>query len=247
MHRFVRHDLMSTDPKRAAPFYAELFGWTTKDVQVPMMGGFTVTRLLLGDRVLGAIMPFDPKHGVPSHWMGYVEVADVDACCKRVPELGGVVGMPPTTIPPGRFAILTDPGKGWLSPFAPKEPPPVFDRGTVGAFSWHELHTTDAAAARRFYEGLFGWTSRDTPMPGGTYTVFDDERGEVGGMMTLREGSSHGPQWLPYVRVEDAARAADRAAKLGAKVPQPPREIEGGVRVVAIDPTGAALVLYSGA
>lgn len=36
-----------------------------------------------------------------------------------------------------------------------------------GTFSWVDLATTDAAAAKTFYVGLFGWELEDTEADGG--------------------------------------------------------------------------------
>ena len=42
-----------------------------------------------------------------------------------------------------------------------------------GTFSWIDLGTVDAGAAKAFYMGLFGWQAVDTPMgDAGTYTMF---------------------------------------------------------------------------
>ena len=42
-----------------------------------------------------------------------------------------------------------------------------------GSFCWFELATTDQAAAKKFYAGLFGWTANDVPMGShGFYTMF---------------------------------------------------------------------------
>ena len=47
---------------------------------------------------------------VPSHWMAYITVNDVDAVVKKVPELGGEVMHGPMDIPQvGRFCIIKDP------------------------------------------------------------------------------------------------------------------------------------------
>ena len=36
-----------------------------------------------------------------------------------------------------------------------------------GTFSWSELVTSDAAAAKRFYTSVFGWEYDDMPIPDG--------------------------------------------------------------------------------
>jgi predicted enzyme related to lactoylglutathione lyase len=39
----------------------------------------------------------------------YFAVADCDAAAARAEELGGQVRVPPTDVPPGRFAVADDP------------------------------------------------------------------------------------------------------------------------------------------
>jgi predicted enzyme related to lactoylglutathione lyase len=36
-----------------------------------------------------------------------------------------------------------------------------------GEFCWADLGTTNTAAAKKFYRGIFGWTAKDLPMGGG--------------------------------------------------------------------------------
>ena len=51
-----------------------------------------------------------------------------------------------------------------------------------GRFCWHELVTTDVAAAMKFYTGLFGWSVIENPMPGGgTYRMMRHGDVMVGG------------------------------------------------------------------
>src|SRR5688500_1654713 len=90
--RFVWHDLMTTDVKGALAFYTELFGWKTREVEMGGAGPYTMIKA--GDRDIGGIVRLDPKHGVPTHWMAYCTVLDVDAAAKRAAELGGKVSVP---------------------------------------------------------------------------------------------------------------------------------------------------------
>lgn len=49
-------------------------------------------------------------------------------------------------------------------------------------FTYLELHSTDAARAKSFYAELFGWKTKDTPVPGnGTYTEIDTQEGPAPG------------------------------------------------------------------
>jgi predicted enzyme related to lactoylglutathione lyase len=110
-----------------------------------------------------------------------------------------------------------------------------------GAFSWCELMTTNAAAARDFYAKLFGWETEEMPMPGMTYTVVKAGGKGIGGIMAIpKEAQGMPPAWCVYVTDVDAtARAAEQ---LGGKVIMPPRDIPDVGRFCVIqDPQGAVI------
>jgi predicted enzyme related to lactoylglutathione lyase len=181
--RFIRHDLMSADAPAAARFYGDLFGWVTTDVSVM---GSTVVRLSLGERVLGAVMPFNMGPAFPSHWVPYVHVESVEECCRRISALGGDVCIGATEIPPGRFAVVNDPQKAIFSPFTPKVAPPAVPEASprAGDFCWDELLTSDVAGATAFYTSLFGWgTSEMDAGAAGTYTLLTIGGAGIAGVM----------------------------------------------------------------
>ncbi|MGE5092755.1 MAG: VOC family protein [Bacillota bacterium] len=243
--RIIRHDLMSTDPASAAAFHAALFGWRVTELQVM---GFTVRRLSLGDRVLGAIMPFDPKLGLPSHWVPYLQVESVDDTCRRVTELGGEVCMGAMDIPPGRFALTNDPSGALFSPFTPKEPAPATPTPVPpGMFCWDELLTTDPDAAAAFYAALLDWEPVSESMPGGgIYTVMRRAGRPVAGVMARPARATFRSHWLPYVATANVDDTAERARGLGATITTPPSDIPGiGRFAVLIDPAAARLALLS--
>ncbi len=96
--------------EKALPFYEQVFGWTTRTG--PMGDGSPpyVEFQLDGESVAGAIEmnPMVPAE-VPSYWMVYFGVNDVDAACRKATEAGAHEMVPPVDFPGGRFAILSDP------------------------------------------------------------------------------------------------------------------------------------------
>jgi uncharacterized protein len=118
-----------------------------------------------------------------------------------------------------------------------------------GTFSWADLGTTDPAAAKRFYTGLFGWSFEDRPISNGEfYTIF-----EIGGksvaalydQMPDQRAAGFPPRWTSYVSVESADQAASRAAELGGTVVAPAFDVmEAGRMAVIQDPTGGVLALW---
>ena len=112
-------------------------------------------------------------------------------------------------------------------------------------FTYLELHTTDAARAKSFYVELFGWKTKDTPVPGvGAYTEIDTQEGPEAGLMPQQEPGARSA-WLAYVKVPKLDETVSRAQKLGATVVASRTEIKGvGWFAVLEDPTGARIAVF---
>jgi predicted enzyme related to lactoylglutathione lyase len=105
-NRFCWNELATSDTAAAGRFYTELFGWTA---HAQPFGPHTYTIFRQDGKDIGGMLQMMPEWGqMPSHWMAYVAVPDVDACARRVTELGGKVCVPPTDISVGRFAVVKD-------------------------------------------------------------------------------------------------------------------------------------------
>ena len=110
-------------------------------------------------------------------------------------------------------------------------------------FTYAELHTKNATAAKAFYGQLFDWRLKDEPMPGGTYISVDTGDAVPGGLLEADEPA--GSRWLPYVQVGDLLASTAKARKLGAQVVKENMEVPGmGRYSVLVDPTGASFGLW---
>lgn len=119
----------------------------------------------------------------------------------------------------------------------------------VGNFCWFELGTSDQAAAKAFYGGLFGWTYRDNPMGEGMgdYTTFLLDGKEVGAAYQLNPQMHAGipPHWMPYVAVDDADASAAKVLELGGKALCPNMDIwDFGRMGMFQDPQGATISVW---
>jgi predicted enzyme related to lactoylglutathione lyase len=113
---FSWFDLMTTDVEAAKAFYGGLFGWTAETN--PMADGNEYTSWKRGEQGFGGMMQMEGEEwaGIPSHWLPYVTVSDVDAALAAASEHGGQVHVPATDIPEvGRFSMVADPGGAMLS------------------------------------------------------------------------------------------------------------------------------------
>lgn len=117
------NELTVRDIDTAKRFYAAVFGW---DAVSRGAAGSPFGEWQLGGRTVGGMVQMNEMWPpeVPSHWMVYFAVDDTDAAAARAERLGGKISVPPTDIPPGRFAVLNDPQGGFFSviTMAPSRP-----------------------------------------------------------------------------------------------------------------------------
>lgn len=117
-----------------------------------------------------------------------------------------------------------------------------------GSFSWAELATTDADAAKKFYGGLFGWTFDDSPAgPDMIYTMCKLGGKSAAALYKMGAEMQKGvpPHWASYISVSDVDATTKKAKDNGGKVLKDPFDVmEFGRMSVIQDPTGAALCLW---
>ncbi len=118
---------------------------------------------------------------------------------------------------------------------------------THGAFSWHELMTTDPEAAKQFYSEVFGWGIQEYPMGEGTYTVVKIGDEGVGGIMAIPpEAKGTPPNWGTYITVDNVDATVEKVSALGGKVLSQPQDIpEVGRMAIIQDPQGAVLMVMT--
>lgn len=251
--RIIWYENLSHDSRKAIAFYAKVTRWGE---MASAAGGSDYTMLTLnGVPMSGAFQmpPGDAMKDVPAHWLMYVGVPDVDAAVKQAASLGAKVVMPPGDIPGmGRYSVLTDPQGAtfalWTA--APGQPVPGAPAlAAEGAFSWHELATSDLKAGLDFYQKMFGWEKREEHDMGplGMYVLWS----QPGTPFPLGGAFTRPPQmpvsaWILYVRTSDIDASLASVKKAGGQVLMGPMEVPGGDRVAqCLDPNGAVFALQA--
>ncbi|MBJ7347488.1 MAG: VOC family protein [Thermoleophilaceae bacterium] len=114
------NELGTRDTDGAQAFYNAVFGWDYNSH--PMGEGVNYTEAQVGGQSVGGMYDMTnmlPAE-VPAHWLTYFWVDDCDASAAKATELGAQVMMGPTDIPPGRFALITDPQGAMFAIITPK-------------------------------------------------------------------------------------------------------------------------------
>ena len=98
-------ELMTRDPVAVTAFYRTVFGWTVHASE-------SYTQWGIEGSDFGGMVEMGDKfpHEVPSHWLPYFAVENVDRTAQDCTDAGGSLLMEPTTIGDGRrIAVPRDP------------------------------------------------------------------------------------------------------------------------------------------
>jgi predicted enzyme related to lactoylglutathione lyase len=244
--QFIWHELITTDTKAATGFYAKVARLNTQAAP----SDATYTMLLGSGQPMGGLLSTSTMGGSP-RWLSFIVTTNADETARQAVLLGGKVLTGPTDLPNGgRAAILEDPQGAVFGVWSADRPSQLPPEVPLGGISWHELATTDHAAAFSFYQQLFGWheaSSMDMG-PQGVYRIFAPAGSTVGfgGIYNKAAEAPGGPNWLPYIRVADTRPATDVAKKHGAQILNGPMQVPGGGWIsVGVDPQGAVFALHS--
>jgi predicted enzyme related to lactoylglutathione lyase len=108
---FCWNELMTSDYAAAFNFYSQIFGWKViDDMDMGPMGTYRIFGL--GERQLGGMMTKPKDAPMPTCWMYYTEVPDLDEAMNRAKKDGATVLNGPMDVPGGRIAQMMDPQGG---------------------------------------------------------------------------------------------------------------------------------------
>lgn len=122
---FTWNELSTTDHKAAFDFYKELFGWEkTSAFDMGPMGEYLMYGQ--GGKTYGGMMTKPKDAPMPTAWLYYVHVDDLEASIERAKGKSAKLLMGPTDVPGGeRIAILTDPQGAAFALHGPALNPPA--------------------------------------------------------------------------------------------------------------------------
>jgi len=204
---------------------------------------------------MAGLLALGADAGGRPNWLTYIGTPNLESTVRQAQALGATILKPAEGVPAvGTWVVLKDPQGAVFAALQPSQSPSDAEPG-LGDFSWHELATTDAAAAAKFYQQLFGWEETGGMDMGpdlGMYHMYGKGGRPMGGIYKKPhdpKAPAHmqaPPHWLPYVLVTDTQKAADATKKSGGQVASGPMEVPGGDWIaIGIDPQGGAFAVHS--
>jgi predicted enzyme related to lactoylglutathione lyase len=249
--RFFWCELMTTDIGRSAAFFASLLDADIlrPDDDSPVL--FVARKNT--ESILFALLPIEAAPNVRSHWIGYLTVPDLDRALELTRERGGDVHVLPETEDEARisgeprFAVITDPQGAVLNIHENVPTSMPENLPGLGEVAWYELLTSERYSSGAFYQELVGWEigpAHERPDEGVAHALFHDGR-VFGFLRDLPAGSPVPPHWAFYLRVPDLDAAIASVRALGGFMYEDPAQVDGGRRVIMLDPTGAPVTLWA--
>jgi uncharacterized protein len=118
-------------------------------------------------------------------------------------------------------------------------------RGLYGWITHTDLASADPAATKAWCAKVLGWTfTASFPTPEGEYHLF--AYSEKGGGGIRKNNPPEVPGSLPYVHVEDAQAAFEKALREGAEEMLAPTRVMEGVTVAIVRAPGGVPIGFSG-
>jgi predicted enzyme related to lactoylglutathione lyase len=243
--KVVWRDLITTDVAKASKFYGDLFGWqVTPSAEAPEKFAF----IRFEGRPIGSIVSSDDLEGkeLAARWIASISVPDVDVAVQAAAGGGGKAHIKSLEIPNrGKTAVLIDPQGAPFAVLASSAGDPQ-DAGMVtNSWLWTELWAKDAEKAADYYAGAFGYTVEKRAMPGfdTQYHLLKANGKERLGVVQSPVASVT-PAWLPYIKVADAVKTANRAVALGGKIyVAPSPSLRSNSVAILADPTGGVFAV----
>ena len=159
--------------------------------------------------------------------------------------------VPPLEVPEqGWMAVFQDPSGAFISAWQAAGMS-GFGDDTTNGYGWAELNARGVENAIPFYETVFGWTHKTSPMGDGQppYTEFLLDGDSIAGAWEMNPmvPAEMPAYWLVYFIVDDVDAAFKKALDAGATELVGPQDFPGGRFTIVTDPQGAAFGLLKSA
>lgn len=102
-------DLTVPNAPAIRDFYKAVIGWEHSDHPMGDYNDYNMHQAETGEVITGVVHKQGVNAAIPSVWLMYVGVEDVDDSLRICEELGGRVLVPPSTEAGYRYAVIEDP------------------------------------------------------------------------------------------------------------------------------------------
>jgi predicted enzyme related to lactoylglutathione lyase len=115
-------DVTVPNADRLRDFYSAVVGWSASNFEMGGYNDYCMNEPEAGKTVAGICHARGANADLPSQWLVYIAVADLDRSMKRTVELGGTIITGPKPMGDlGRYCVIEDPAGAVAALFQPAE------------------------------------------------------------------------------------------------------------------------------
>ena len=209
-NHFIYADLSTYDLKITKKFYSNVFGWryynSGEDYWIAFAGRKEATGLYETPKKF-------QEMNMPSFWMSYIQVNNVEETVQLARELGGIIELVDLEASIGKIALIRDPlGAGFT--IYEGDMLNVRTPDTPNTLVWNELFVSDVSKVKTFYETIFHWTI--VPSETDRYSILDTEGTEISAINEVSNSlKGKYEYWSVFFAVKDIAKTKAKVLKNG--------------------------------
>ena len=152
-NHFIYADLSTYNLETSKNFYASVFDWnyfnSGEEYWIAFSGKNEATGLYETPKKF-------QEMNMPSFWMSYIQVNNVEETVSQAKKLGGIIELVDLDASIGKIALIRDPlGAGFT--IYEGDRLNVRTKNTPNTLVWNELFISDLSKVKNFYEGIFQW------------------------------------------------------------------------------------------
>ncbi|UJH66438.1 VOC family protein [Allomuricauda sp. SCSIO 65647] len=209
-NNFVFADLSTYELKTAQQFYANVFDWeyVTEDdlyhlatYQGKEISGLYETPQKFKDM------------NMPSFWMGYIQVENVQETVAKARAFGGIIELVDTENAIGDIALIRDPLGAGFTVYEGNQLASRYENAE-NALVWNELFISDLKKVQPFYEGVFSWSI--SPGNNHRHFILDSKEKQIGAIQEVsNELKGKYEYWGVFFAVDNVATTKQRVLQNG--------------------------------
>ncbi|MEO8209213.1 MAG: VOC family protein [bacterium] len=238
----VWRDLVTANPKLAAEFYKNVFGWTSSQVVTGDQPYWIFKSN--GKPVAGMYLMTDGKKKAGGEWVPYFSVSSLEDFIKKSRTGGSNLIVKPVELEGrGNVALLTDPQGAYFAIIKSSNGDPVRTDPPEFDFLWNELWSNDIQKSADFYKMIFNSQVEDKKDDERPYIILKNN-GKLSSGIIKNPVEDVRNNWVQYIRVSDVKKTEQKVKDAGGNVIIPvDSTIRNGTVSVFLDPTGAAIAI----
>ena len=215
---FIWADLSTFNIRKAKRFYKRCFGWHYQE----MGEGYL---LCLSQKQSSAGLYTMPQEfrsiGMPSFWMSYIHVQDIEETVRQAEKHGAKVEIKPQQAPGGgRIALIRDPSGAGFTCYEGEALGGRDKNSSLGRMVWNELHVSELEKVKDFYTHVFDWHIEETTHKD-RYEIFTStsETEPIAGIqVSSNEIKGDKEYWGVYFLVNNLSTASRQIERSGGQV-----------------------------